>query len=507
MIEIRSGFNPDAVLEQLYRLTPLEDTFGINNVALVNGQPRTLGLRELLVEYVDHRLVVVRRRTAFRLARREERLHLVAGLLVAMVDIDEVIQVIRSSDDAEIARARLMDVFDLSETQASYILELRLRRLTRLSRLELEREREQLGAEIERLRALLADEQLLRRTVSDELAAVATAHGTPRRTVLLEAGAVVRATSAPLEVADDPCWALLSASGLLARTAAGELSGGDGRAAHDVLRSAVQTTARGEVAVVTSLGRMLRLGVLDLPAIPVTASSLSLSGGAPISEFLGLEPGERVLALTSLRPDGPGIALGTASGVVKRVTPDYPGSRDAWEVAALRDGDEVIGVAELVTGDEDLVFITNDAQLLRFGAAGVRPQGRAAGGMAGIRLAPGARAIYFGAVVTEHPDNVVVTIAGSAAALPGTDAGSVKVTPYEEYPAKGRGTGGVRCHRFLKGEDVLTRAWAGPGPAKAGASGGGPVELPPATGRRDGSGAPLSQPIATIGGQPTKPVD
>jgi DNA gyrase subunit A len=281
VIEIRSGFNPDAVLEQLYRLTPLEDTFGINNVALVGGQPRTLGLRELLVQYVEHRLAVIQRRTAYRLARREERLHLVTGLLVALLDIDEVIELIRSSDDADVARSRLMDVFDLSEVQASYILELRLRRLTRLSRLELERERDELGADIEALRTLRDDPQLLRTTVSDELAAVSAAYGTPRRTVLLEANGVVRPSSAPLEVADGPCWALLSATGLLARTAAGELSGGAGRAAHDVLRSAVQTTARGEIAVVTSHGRMLRLGVLDLPAIPATAGSLSLSGAEP----------------------------------------------------------------------------------------------------------------------------------------------------------------------------------------------------------------------------------
>jgi len=140
VIGIKTGFSPDAVLEQLYRLTPLEDSFSINNVALVDGGPRTLGLRELLQVYLDHRLAVVRRRSAFRLARRKERLHLVEGLLVAILDIDEVIQVIRTSDDGEQARGRLMDVFELSDLQAEYILELRLRRLTRFSRIELEAE-------------------------------------------------------------------------------------------------------------------------------------------------------------------------------------------------------------------------------------------------------------------------------------------------------------------------------------------------------------------------------
>ena len=131
VISIKTGFDPQAVLEQLYRLTPLEDSFSINNVALVEGQPRTLGLRELLRVYVDHRLSVVTRRSRYRLDRRRERLHLVEGLLIAILDIDEVIQVIRASDDGEQARTRLMEVFDLSQLQAEYILELRLRRLTK----------------------------------------------------------------------------------------------------------------------------------------------------------------------------------------------------------------------------------------------------------------------------------------------------------------------------------------------------------------------------------------
>ncbi len=148
VIGIKTGFDPQAVLDQLYRLTPLEDSFSINNVALVDGQPQTLGLKELLSVYLEHRFQVVTRRSRYRLARREERLHLVEGLLIAILDIDEVIQVIRTSDDSEQARTRLRDVFDLSEVQAEYILELRLRRLTKFSRIELETERDALLAEI-----------------------------------------------------------------------------------------------------------------------------------------------------------------------------------------------------------------------------------------------------------------------------------------------------------------------------------------------------------------------
>ena len=156
VIEIKNGFHPEAVLEQLFKLTPMEENFGINNVALVEGQPRTMGLKELLKVYVDFRTDVVRRRSEHRLRKREERLHLVEGLLIAIVDIDEVIQVIRTSDDADIARTRLMEVFDLTETQANYILELRLRRLTKFSLIELETEKAELESAIEALRALLA---------------------------------------------------------------------------------------------------------------------------------------------------------------------------------------------------------------------------------------------------------------------------------------------------------------------------------------------------------------
>lgn len=501
VIEVKNGFNPDAVLEQLYKQTPMEDSFSINNVALVDGQPKTLGLKDLLRVYVDFRTEVVRRRTEYRLTKYQDRLHLVEGLLIAILDIDEVIQVIRTSDDAAAARSRLMDVFDLSEAQANYILELQLRRLTKFSRLELDKEKTELERLIEELEAILGDELLLMKTVSTELAAVAKAHGTPRRTVLLESAGVPATTASPLEVADDPCWVLLSSTGLMARTGSAEPLPVDGsRSKHDALVGAVRTTARGEVGLVTSRGRLVRLSALELPTLPPTNGAPSLSGGAPLAAYVDLPAGEEPLTLVSVSPESAGIALGTAQGVVKRVTTDYP-SRPDFEIVSLKDGDEVVGAVELATGDEDLVFITSDAQLLRFGAGAVRPQGRAAGGMAGIKLAAGQRVAFFGAV-PQGADGVVVTSSGSSGALPGTEPGSLKVTPYAEYPAKGRATGGVRCHRFLKGEDTLVLAWAGALPARAAAANGVALELPEATGRRDGSGVAAATAIARIAGPP-----
>ncbi|MGL5864551.1 MAG: DNA gyrase/topoisomerase IV subunit A [Dermatophilaceae bacterium] len=498
VIEVKNGFNPDAVLEQLYKLTPMEDSFGINNVALVGGQPRTLGLQELLGTYIAFRIEVVRRRTEFRLDKRRTRLHLVEGLLVAILDIDEVIRLIRASDDAAAARARLISVFTLSEAQAEYILELQLRRLTKFSRIELETERDELQRAIEQLEAILGDEALLRRTVSAELAEVATAHGTPRRTVLLESSGAPATAAAPLEVADDPCWVLLSSTGLLARTSSGDPVPSEGpRARHDAIVGAVRTTARGEFGLVTSRGRMVRMSALELPTLPPLGGAPALSGGAPLAVFVDLERGEEPLTIAPLDTGGPGLALGTAQGTVKRVLPDYP-SRPSWEVMSLRDGDVVVGASPLSDGAEDLVFVSSDAQLLRFPASSVRPQGRSAAGMAGIRLAPGSRAVFFG-VVDAGADNVVVTSSGAADALPGTQAGSLKVAPYGEYPAKGRATGGVRAHRFLRGEDTLVLAWVGARPARACGTDGVAIELPEPVGRRDGSGTPFSAVVAGVG--------
>lgn len=501
VIEVKNGFVPEAVLEQLYKLTPMEESFGINNVALVDGQPLTLGLKELLEVYLDHRFTVVRRRSEFRRGKKRDRLHLVEGLLVALLDIDEVIRLIRESENSAQAKERLMERFSLSEVQTQYILDTPLRRLTKFDRIELETERDRLTGEIDELTGILESDAELRKLVSAELATVAKKFATDRRTVLLEsAGAPVTAVS--LEVADDPCRVLLSSTGLLARTATAEVSPADPeakRVKHDAIVSSVAATQRGDVGVVTSAGRLLRLAVIDLPQLPDTAAAPNLSGGAPLAEFLSLEADETVVCLTTLAETSPGLAIGTLQGVVKRVVPDYPANKDELEVIALKDGDRIVGATELRTGEEDLVFITSDAQLLRYPASQVRPQGRAAGGMAGIKLAAGAEVISFTAV-DPAADAVVFTVAGSTGTLDASAGTSAKLTPFDQYPRKGRATGGVRCQRFLKGEDILVLAWAGAVPAHAAQKNGTPSELPDPDPRRDGSGTPLAKPVEVVAG-------
>ncbi|HEV7742065.1 MAG TPA: DNA topoisomerase IV subunit A [Pseudolysinimonas sp.] len=509
VIGIKTGFSPDGVLEQLYRLTPLEDGFSINNVALVEGKPQTLGLRELLQVYLTHRIAVVTRRSQYRLTRRQERLHLVLGLLIAILDIDEVIQVVRASDDAPQARARLMDVFDLSTLQAEYILELQLRRLTKFSRIELENERDKLQGEITELESLLGDPGRVRVRVGDELDEIAERFGTPRRTLLTEAKASIASTPAArkaaaasgpaLEIADVPTLVVLSTTGRAVRVDLPEGAEPPARAArrnrHDAILSTVLSSSRGELGAVTSRGRLVRFTPVDLPSVP--ANSVQLAAGAKITDYLGLaDKKERVIGLVSLESELP-VALGTAQGVVKRVAPGGYPSRPDFEIVALKPGDEVVGVAQ-GPDSEELVFVTSDAQLLRFSASAVRPQGVAAGGMAGINVSAKARAIFFTAV-DPGADVVVATISTPTETLAGVDPGRAKVSRIAEFPGKGRGTGGVRAHAFLKGESALVLAWVGPSPALAVGGDGSLRTLPESGAKRDASGSPLDAVVGSIG--------
>ena len=576
VIEIKTGFDPNAVLAQLFKHTPLQDNFTINNVALVNGRPHTMGLKEMLQVWVDHRRVVIRRRSEFRRKKALERLHLVAGLLLAMVDIDEVIQVIRSSDDAEAAKTKLIAVFDLDEIQAQYILDLRLRRLTKMSRIELEAERDDLKRRIEELERILASDEALDGVVIDEMDDAVAKYGTPRRTVLLDedeegnltpvvahgddgvsanamaaarAAATVssaaadvaaaakaakkagdeNATASALQIDDEPCAVMLSATGLIARTSEDAVerwenrSASDGRAKDDQIVSMFRTSTRSSYGLVTSAGRLVLAHVVELPKVSADGP-LSVTGGVKAEELLGMtentDPirGERVIAAIDMPSTDDGgqlvpLALGTRNGVVKRWNRESPTTMDSWSVIDLKDDDEVLAAAE--ARDEDrLVFVSTDSSLLTFEAKNVRPQGRTAGGMAGIRLAEGCSVAAFAVVpdgkVTwnyEEGENglfsasgaVVLTVAGDSEALPGTENGAAKVTPLEMYPTKGRGTGGVRSQRFLKGQDTLILAFVGAYPLHASTQSGAPVELPKPDMRRDGSGTDLSAPIAVVG--------
>ncbi len=496
VIELKTGFDPQSVLELLYRYTPMEDSFGINNVALVNGRPATLGLRDLLGVYLAHRIVVTRRRSRNRLGKRQARLHLVEGLLKAILNIDEVIAIIRNSDEVDEARTNLMQTYTLSPLQAEYILELRLRRLTKFSKLELDAEANQLSSEIAELEALLANDSALRALVAQELTDVAAKAGDERRTTLIDGSDQVTPTASrkvvSAELADTPCTVVLTSSGMIARAGvATESAGPSKRRKHDAVRVSFSTTTRSDVGFLTSKGRVLRIHVGDIPS---SGEAFDPGMAAAAKTFLGLAKDEVVVTVLELS-DQSSLALGTKQGVVKRVLAEYP-PKDEFEVISLKDGDSVIGAA-LAQDSDELVFVTNDAQLLHFSAENVRPQGRPAGGMAGINLSDKASVIYFG-VVSDTASAVVLTAANASDVIPGTDPGSAKLSSLDEFPGKGRATGGVRAQRFIRSEDQLYAAWVGTNPAAL-ASDGRPVELPTELAKRDASGALLSNVIGSVG--------
>lgn len=497
VIELKTGFDPQVVLDLLYRFTPMEDSFGINNVALVNGRPQVLGLRELLSVYLEHRLTVTRRRSENRLGKRQARLHLIEGLLVAILSIDEVIQVIRTSDEADDARARLMQIFDLSAEQAEYILELRLRRLTKFSKIELDAEAEKLRDEIADLQNILGDESVLREVVATELADVAKIHGDARRTELrteteeVKPLSAAKAASVSAELADTPCFVTVTSSGLIVRSdAALEIAEGAKRKKHDAVATRIDTSTRRDLGFVTSSGRMIRIHVGDIPS---SGEAFDVTAAVKVSEFLGLRDERFVGVFDIFGTDE--LILGTKQGVAKRVVADYP-AKDDFELIALKEGDEVIGAA-VANDAKECVIVTSDAQLLRFDAGSLRAQGRAASGVAGVNLSDGAHVIAF-AAIADSADAWAITAANSSQALAGTDAGSVKVSALSEFPAKGRATGGVRAQKFIRNEDQLYFAAITSATPLACAVDGKPIELPEPA-RRDASGAAIGSTVGSVG--------
>ncbi|MFU0540826.1 DNA gyrase/topoisomerase IV subunit A [Gardnerella vaginalis] len=580
VIEIKTGFDPNAVLAQLFKHTPLQESFTINNVALVDGRPHTMGLRELLDVWIAHRRTVIRRRSEFRLNKAKDRLHLVEGLLLAMLDIDEVIQVIRSSEDAETAKSKLISVFDLDEIQAQYILDLRLRRLTKMSRIELEGEKNDLLQKIDELNEILSSASQLDKVVIAEMDYAVKQWDTPRRTILLDeqedgsftpvctknskevnsdsamdaviaanqltnaqadvaaAASAARksgdtdATSAALQLSDEPCAVALSTSGLIARTSVETFNRWQSHSSNifdTPCLNVFTTTTRATYALITSAGRLVIAHVADLPHLNQGDENVSesLSNGVKASELLtstqSTDPirGEKVVAAIALSDSDSKtpissktpLAIGTKNGIVKRWNFESPTTMDSWSIIDLKDNDSVINAA--LANDEDrLVFISSDSSLLTFDAKQVRPQGRNSAGMAGIRLNEGCTVSAFAVVAKndvewnyEEGENglfsasgsVVFTLAGDSDALAGTENGAAKITPLEMYPTKGRGTGGVRSQRFLKGQNTILAAYVGNYPLYATTQRGANVELPKPDMRRDASGTELVSPIAHIG--------
>lgn len=448
-VDCQVGVNPQAVLAQLYKLTPLEDSFTINNVALVNGVPTTLGLYDLCNHYVTHRLDIIVKRTQYRLERAQARLHIVLGLLIALDNIDLVIEIIRNSDTVAEARATLCERLDLTEIQATHILDMQLRRLVGLERQKLLDERDELAGTIDGYEKLLASDTRQRKLLMAELNELVESHGRPRRSEIVHVNDIETFTPAdisvtPTEVTDEPCVITLTTSGQVGREPAeGAKRAKPGR--HDLVVGRCETTTTAPVWAITSEARALMVNAHEIGDVG------GRSRGAAANQLFGTNRGERVLAVFS-GPVSDHIVLFTRSGVAKRISSDeLAGTRPGQTVMRLKDGDSLAAAFACPDG-YDIIVVADDAMALRTPVDGISVQGRGAGGVAGMKLKGQAAVIAVGPVDPEIWDGVVVTV------HPGAEG---KATPYDELGAKGRGGGGVRLTK-LRDSKPLQGAYVGP---------------------------------------------
>ncbi|NNE96825.1 MAG: DNA topoisomerase 4 subunit A [Acidimicrobiales bacterium] len=473
VIECKSGVSAELLLQKLYKMTPLEDTFSINNTVLVNGVPTVVGLYDLCQHYITHRLDVVVRRTEYRLAKAEARLHVLEGYLIAIDNIDEVVQIIRTSANTPVARQRLMEALELTEIQAQHILDMQLKRISQLARDEVVDEVSELRTEIADLKKILGSEQRRRTIVIRELGELVKKYGRPRRSVIVPASSIPDiehvAEQVVADITDDPCVVSLATSGVVGREPAGS-SKSFSPSRHDVIQSVVVTTMKTPVLLVMDSGRILRVNALDIPEVG------GRSRGKDTTDVFGSDRGEQPLAL--LNPTGGPVVLVTAQGVVKRLERDAVSDlRPGRTIISLGERDRVVACFE-VDAAADIVMLTTDAQALRTPIAGVRPQGAGAKGVSGMALKGTAKVVGAGVA---SDDAVILTV---------SDTGSAKSTSVEEIPTKGRNGGGVRLTKF-SGEKRLDYAWVG-----------NPERIVAVVGT-DGSTKPASTP-ESIGLKPTR---
>ena len=436
VIELKRNANPHVVLNQLYKHTQLQDTFGVIMLALVDGVPRTLNLKQVIERYVAHQVEVVIRRARYDLRRAEERDHIVLGFLIALGHIDEVIRIIRGSADANDARQKLMKRFKLSELQANAILDMQLRRLTRLSRKELEDEHEELLARIEYLKQLLASPVAIRGVVKDELLEVRRKYADPRRTE-------IRADEGDLEMEDliqeTDVIITITRAGYVKRlpveTYRRQGRGGKGviganLKADDIISQVFTTTTHHWLLVFTNRGKVYRTKVHDVPEASRTGRGIFVAN----LPGMGFGPDERIASVIDTKEYEPGkfLVFATKRGIVKKTKlSEYDSPRTGLAAINLRRGDELIGTL-LSDGKDDLILVSKHGQAIRFSEAAVRPMGRQTAGVIGMKLREDDEVIAM--VATSQGDGLLTV----------TNNGYGKRTPFAEYPKKGRGGLGVR---------------------------------------------------------------
>ncbi|HSF87360.1 MAG TPA: DNA gyrase subunit A [Acidimicrobiia bacterium] len=450
VIELKRDANPQVVLNQLHKGTQLEENFGVNTVALVDGVPKTLNLADMVHHYLAHQLEVVVRRSRFRLRKAEERAHIVEGLLIALDNIDEVVQIIRGSADVETARSTLMERFSLSEIQANHILDMPLRRLTALETSKLREEYDELQVTIADLQAILASDERQRAVIAEELEGIKEKFGDHRRSrIIPDLGEM----SLEDLIADEELVVTITQAGYVKSVLAGtyRTQGRGGRGVRgqqlrqdDVITHVLHTTAHAYLLFFTNRGKVYRIRAHELPRKERTAK------GALIQSVLPMEPDERIEAIIDTRDYETYryLVAFTKLGQVKKTKfAEYDSRNQVLVAISLQDGDEVVAV-RATSGDGDLMMFTENGQGIRFSEEDVRPMGRDTRGVRGIRLRTG-DSVVAAAPAVEGEEILLLTTGGYG-----------KRTRTDDFPRQGRGGVGVKAMKLtrVRGRLVAARA-------------------------------------------------
>jgi len=450
VIELKRDANPQVVLNQLYKGTQLEENFSVNSIALVDGVPRMLNVADMVKHYLAHQVEVVVRRTEFRLKKARNRAHILEGLLIALDNIDEVVQIIRGSADVDEARTTLIDRFELSEEQANHILDMPLRRLTALETSKLREEHAELMETIEDLEGILASDQRQRRVVATELTEIRDKFGDARRSRI-----VPDEGDMSLEdlIADEELVVTITSAGyvksVLAKAYRTQGRGGRGvRGAQlredDVITHVLHTSAHAYLLFFTNQGRVYRVRAHQLPRKDRTAK------GTLVQSVLAMDPDERVEAIIDTRDyeSYPYLVMFTKQGQVKKTKfGDYDSRNSVLIAIKLQDDDEVVAV-RATAGDNDLIMVTQNGQGIRFSEEDVRPMGRDTQGVRGVKLREGDEVVA--AATAAEGDNILLLTTG----------GYGKRTKMSEFPMQKRGGIGVKAMKLTRVRGRLVGARA-----------------------------------------------
>jgi DNA gyrase subunit A len=451
VIELKRDAIPKVVLNKLYKHTPMQNTFGVNMVALVDGVPRTLSLREVIKAYVDHQREVVTRRAKFELRKKEAEAHILEGLLIALANLDEVIALIRGSADPETAREGLIEKFELSRRQAQAILEMRLSRLTALEVEKVKADHARLVEEITELRAILGDEGRIYQVIKDELTAISDRYGDARRTQISASEDEVDIEDL---IADQQMVVSITKSGYIKSlpvdTYRRQNRGGVGVTGMDMkdgdyIEHLFVCSSHDYLLFFTNRGRLYRSKVYELPEASRTAK------GRALQNFLALEEDERVQAVIETRDfsEGEYLVFASRNGIIKKTefkAYDTRLKEKGLIAIKIRDDDELVAVRR-TSGEDDIIMVARSGQAARFNETKVRAMGRDTGGVIGMNVSQKGNAVLAMDVARDDQELLVVT-----------ENGFGKRTAISEYPVKGRGTMGVQTIKLTDKKGALAGA-------------------------------------------------